>query len=286
MNIEYQKRDNSSVAICIYSYNKADELKKTLASLSKTDFPSFHVLALNNASEDNTKEVIEHFLTNNILSGTAINLPVNIGAPGARNWLLKKALDLNPEYIAYLDDDVLLEENWLANLVESLSETPKAGVVGAKIINADPPKIIQHSGGILTSPEDWINNVLLWANIPDQGLFDNLSERDYLMGCANLYRTAAIKETGDFDIQFSPTQFDDVDHHLRMRLMGWKVLFNGHVEIRHLRKSGGTQTPNHLANRFKLQMKYDRENAQKIIKQNALSDFVRKHPWIQKSAST
>jgi GT2 family glycosyltransferase len=108
-----------------------------------------------------------------------------------------------------------------------------------------------------------------------------VSERDYVMGCANLYRRSAMDEVGLFDIQFSPTQFDDVDHHLRMRLKGWQVLFNGLVEVRHHRNSGGAANANHLANRFKLEKKYDATTAELIFRQGALLDFVEKHPWVR-----
>jgi GT2 family glycosyltransferase len=100
------------------------------------------------------------------------------------------------------------------------------------------------------------------------------------MGCANLYRRSAMDEVGLFDIQFSPTQFDDVDHHLRMRMKRWQVLFDGHVEVRHHRSSGGAANANHIANRYKLERKYSAVDAATILAADAASDFVAKHPWI------
>ena len=155
------------------------------------------------------------------------------------------------------------------------------GCVGAKIINVGNPKIIQHSGGILTQAENWIERVVLFSNVPDDGSFDNISERDYLMGCVNLYKKEVFDAVGDFDIRFSPTQFDDVDHHLRLRLHGYKVIFNGFVEIKHMRNSGGATTHNHIANRYKLANKFNSEQIGSIIQQGALQDFIDNHPWIK-----
>ncbi|WP_052507152.1 glycosyltransferase family 2 protein [Desulfonatronovibrio magnus] len=267
------------IHVLLYTFNKADELGQTLASLRKTDYDNYKVFLLNNGSTDHTSKILDALPQKMFPGMEIINLPVNIGAPAARNWLLALPEHETCEYIAYFDDDIRVEPDWLKKMLAALKENPQAGVVGAKILNIGKPKTIQHSGGILTKSEDWIDNVAIWTSVTDNGQFDNVSERDYLMGCANLYRIDAIRDVGDFDLQFSPTQFDDVDHHLRMRLKGWKVLFHGGVEVLHTRKSGGPHNHNHIANRYKLQNKYTKRMAGQIISQGAVVDFLKKHPW-------
>lgn len=267
------------VHVFIYSWNKASELEVTLHSLARTEYSNYKVFILNNGSSDSTGELLALLPQKLFQESKVISLPVNIGAPAARNWLYADPETRYADFVAYFDDDIEVQPDWLTRLVKTLEQNPGAGVVGAKIVTAIGPKVVQHSGGVLTQAEDWINRVLLYANVSDQGQFDNVSERDYVMGCANLYRRIAMDKVGFFDIQFSPTQFDDVDHHLRLRLLGWKVLFNGLVEVRHLRNSGGAANANHLANRFKLERKHDPAAAEKIFLQGALLDFVEKHPW-------
>jgi GT2 family glycosyltransferase len=267
--------------IFIYSWNKCAELEIALRSLSSTTYNNYKLFVLNNGSSDGTEQLLASLVPTLFREYKIINLPVNIGAAAARNWLYADQENRNAEYLAYFDDDIEVEHDWLTRLVETLEKNPRAGVVGAKIINASSPKVVQHSGGVLTQAEEWINHVILYTNVPDYGQFDNVSERDYVMGCANLYRRTAMDEVGMFDIQFSPTQFDDVDHHLRLRIKDWQVLFNGLVEVRHHRSSGGAANANHLANRFKLEKKYDAAAAEKIFLKAALLDFVEKHPWIR-----
>lgn len=269
------------VHIFIYSWNKATELEMALRSLACTAYSNYKVFVLNNGSSDGTAELLATLPQQLFREQKVISLPVNIGAPAARNWLYADPETRLADYVAYFDDDIEVQPDWLTRLVETLEQNPRAGVVGAKIINATGQKIVQHSGGVLTQSEDWINHVLLYTNCPDQGQFDTVGQRDYVMGCANLYRRSVMDEVGVFDIQFSPTQFDDVDHHLRMRLKGWQVLFNGLVEVRHHRNSGGAANANHLANRFKLEKKYDAATAELIFRQGALLDFVEKHPWVR-----
>lgn len=270
------------VHVFLYCWNNADKLKNCLESLAQTEYNHYKVFMLNNGSEDATGAVMEVAKSENIFPDSeVIHLPINIGAPAARNWLAKLGENQAADYLAYFDDDIIVEPDWLTKMIQVLENDSKAGVVGAKILNGTGPKIVQHSGGVLTSVEDWINKVILYGSVPDEGQFDNLSERDYLMGCANLYRRSAFEDTGLFDLRFAPTQFDDVDHHLRMRLKGWKVLFDGTVEIKHLRNSGGAVNHNHIANRYKLETKYSKDQIQQIIKQGALNDYLEKHPWVK-----
>lgn len=268
------------IHVFIYTWNKCAELEIALRSLATTAYGNFKLFVLNNGSSDGTEQLLNGLVPALFREYKIINLPVNVGAAAARNWLFADPENREAAYLAYFDDDIEVEPDWLTNLLETLEQHPRAGVVGAKIINATGPKVVQHSGGVLTQAEEWINNVVLFTNVPDQGQFDNISERDYVMGCANLYRRSAMDEVGMFDIQFSPTQFDDVDHHLRMRLKGWQVLFNGRVEVRHHRSSGGAANANHLANRFKLEKKYSVDDAAKIIAAGSSLDFVAKHPWV------
>lgn len=270
------------VHVFLYSWNKCDELKQTLELLAQTSYDNFKIFVLNNGSQDGTLELLDLYVPQWFKEYKIIHLPVNIGAAPARNWLWADPENQSADYIAYFDDDIIFEPDWLNKMIEALEAHPKAGVVGAKILNANGPKTIQHSGGVLTGAgEDWLEKVALWGSVEDHGQFDNLSPRDYVMGCCNLYRASAMREVGDFDIQFSPSQFDDVDHHLRLRLLGWEVLFHGGVEIRHLRNSGGPRNINHLANRFKLSEKF-KDKADQILSQGTLEKFIHMHPWVQK----
>jgi GT2 family glycosyltransferase len=267
------------VHILLYTHNRVSEIKNTIDALKATDYENYKVFLLNNGSTDGTKDYFNSLPPDIFPELEIVHLPVNIGSPGARNWLLAMPSHERCDYLAFFDDDVRIGPNWLKIMLEALIVTPRAGVVGAKVLNHNLPKMIQHSGALLTQAKGWIDHVALWSNQPDQGQFDALAERDYLMGCVMLYNKDAIRDVGDFDIQFSPTQFEDVDHHLRLRLKGWKVLFHGGVEAWHQRISGGKKNPGHIANRYKLQMKYSEQQAQQIIDQGAVLDFLEKHPW-------
>jgi GT2 family glycosyltransferase len=157
---------NPRIHIFIYSWNKATELEMALRSLARTAYSNYKVFILNNGSSDGTADLLATLPQQLFRECKVINLAVNIGAPAARNWLYTDPETRMADYLAYFDDDIEVQPDWLTRLLTTLKQNLRAGVVGAKIINANGPKVVQHSGGVLTQAEDWINHVLLYTNCP------------------------------------------------------------------------------------------------------------------------
>jgi hypothetical protein len=59
-----------------------------------------------------------------------------------------------------------------------------------------------------------------------------------VMGCLHLLRTAALREVGDFDIRYTPSQVDDLDHDLSTCLAGYQIMYCGDVTCEHHQNSG------------------------------------------------
>jgi glycosyltransferase involved in cell wall biosynthesis len=104
-------------SVVIATYNRADELVKTLESMSGLEVGEpWEVLVVDNNSSDNTKEVVEK---------AAENFPVPLhylferqqGRSAALNTGIKAA---QGEIIAVTDDDVRIEVDWLTNAAAEL----------------------------------------------------------------------------------------------------------------------------------------------------------------------
>jgi hypothetical protein len=84
-------------------------------------------------------------------------------------------------------------------------------------------------------------------------------------GCCHLFRSASLFETGLFDVRYSPSQFDDFEHDLRHVMLGDMPVYQGHLRIPHLRRTGSysagedPQLANAWANMYKLHMSRPRE---------------------------
>ncbi|WP_051617350.1 glycosyltransferase [Desulfonatronovibrio hydrogenovorans] len=276
---------STRVNILIYSYNKRDALQKTLESLAQTDIGSARILILDNNCTDGTKEMLENipklFPNNQV---RIITLPVNIGAPAARNWLMSQPENEDTDFIAFLDDDVLLPSDWLKKLIGTLNHFPKAAIAGTKVINEGHPKTIQYIYRFLDVVEE--SKIILTSKHPDQpdlGQFDLTRKCLSVMGCCHLLRTQTAKEVGEFDIRFSPSQVDDIDHDFMTCLKGHEIVYNGHIEVVHCQKAGKEAfmsrpaLGNVMGNDYKLAMKHPTEDMLRLKAETEKQDreFIR-----------
>ena len=230
-----------SVCICLYSFNKAQMLGETLESLAGCQIGPARILVLLNGCSDHSREVVERArerFPHNILE--IIDLPVNVGAPAARNWLLCQPAVQQSEYVAFLDDDVYLQPDWLAHFLTVAEADPRIGNVGCKVVFPGEHALLQYLyRHVSVSTEQAIRVSLPTPYLQyDIGLYDVVRETRVVMGCQHLLRVAALKDAPWFDIRYSPSQIDDTDHDLQLCLAGWKVWYCGAVTCVHRQNSG------------------------------------------------
>lgn len=267
--------DRFRTNILMYTYNKHDAVKKTLESLAETDIGRAGIIILDNHCTDGTRQLLENaqnlFPRNKV---TIINLPVNIGAPAARNWLMARPENDATDFVAYLDDDVLLPRDWLKQLIGTINAYPKAAVVGTKVNDEGSPRTIQYIYRFLDVIQE--NKLILSSKHPgeiDAGQFDFIRKCLSVMGCCHLLRTRAAREVGEFDIRFSPSQVDDIDHDFLTCLKGHEIVYNGHIPVVHCQKAGKEAflsrpaLGNVMGNDYKLAMKHPTEDMRRLKKQ-------------------
>jgi GT2 family glycosyltransferase len=267
----------ADATILVYSWNKAALVRQTLESLARTDIGGARVVALDNGSTDATGEVMEEcraLFAPGAMS--VVRLPVNIGAPAARNWLLSLPEVRERAWAVFLDDDVLLPEHWLLRLLGAgLAECQgngRAGAVGCRIVSASQPTCLQSADYQLFRPgagartfEDRPDLVNVFDNCSgglDIGLFTYTRPTAHVSGCCHALRTSVLAELGGFDIAFSPTQFDDLERDLRSAVAGRGAVYCGDVAVAHVQHSslakakGPAAIGQVMGNKLKLEGKF------------------------------
>ncbi|MBU1596036.1 MAG: glycosyltransferase, partial [Proteobacteria bacterium] len=240
---------DGQLAVLLYTWNKARLLDATLAAVLGSELGGARVFVLNNGCTDGTAEVVSAW-SGRAGEGrlTSIDLPVNVGAPAARNWLARLPEVAACRYAAYLDDDALPPPDWISRLGAAVEAYPQAGVYGCRVVDADNPARVQNvdlhlrpgsCGG--PGPEKAGGGVAL-SDLqllePDYGQFGYLRPCVSVTGCCHLFRTRILAESGGFDIALSPSQFDDLELDLRLNLRGWPAVYQGHLRVGHARSSG------------------------------------------------
>ncbi|HEY8793523.1 MAG TPA: glycosyltransferase [Gemmatimonadaceae bacterium] len=126
-----------TVAIC--TRNRCDALERTLRSLAAVVVPpglSWEIVVVDNGSSDETTGAIAKFAT--ALPVRALVEP-RIGLSHARNAAVAAA---RGEYMLWIDDDVLVDSEWLAAYHDAFREWPDAAFFGGPIVplfEGDPP---------------------------------------------------------------------------------------------------------------------------------------------------
>lgn len=241
-------RATAGASILVYSWNKAELARQTLKSLARTDYGEARIFCLDNGSTDGTGEAMRDcagLFAPGALS--VVRLPVNVGAPAARNWLLSLPEVRERPWAVFLDDDVVLPERWLGRLLGEGEARPERGAVGCRIVSASGPACLQSADYQLFVPDgqprtfrDLPENVVLFDNCAGQldlGLFSYARPASHVSGCCHALRTEVLRELGGFDIRFSPTQFDDLDRDLRSAVAGRPAAYAGDVAVAHVQHS-------------------------------------------------
>ena len=170
---------NLTVAIC--SWNRASLLDQTLTEMRKLRIPSgvdWELLVVNNNSTDTTDAVIARHSA--ALPLRRLFEPKQ-GQSNARNCAIDAA---KGDFLIWTDDDVLVDENWLAEYVRAAEAWPQASIFGGRIdtwYECEPP----HS---FRKYEDGL--------LPVRSLGSDerpLSESEYVYGANMAFRVPAIK---------------------------------------------------------------------------------------------
>ncbi len=230
-----------TIAIHLYSWNKAEMLEETLQSLASTDIGTATIQVLLNGCTDDSATRVEAVKASHFGDALEIiSLPVNVGAPAARNWLVAHPTTKEADYIAFLDDDVELPTDWLTAMLTRLEEHPKAGVVGCKVLTPGTPPKLQYVYRSFAVVRD---DIFRWSfDAPndrhDSHVYDFTRTTTNVMGCCHVFRREALEAAPTFDLRYSPSQMDDIAHDVELRLKGFEVLYCGEVACFHKQLTG------------------------------------------------
>lgn len=237
-----------SVDCCLVTCNTIGLLKRCLESLALTDYPAdrINVYIADNASTDGTAEYLADLAATFPFALHHLKLTVNTGCPVGMNFAVTAG---KGQLVARLDDDIVLPENWLKLMVEDLKARPFAGCIGPKILNDDEQRTIQ------CGPFRHYPAIFAHEDEVDNGQADYLARTGHVRGCCNLYRRDVFARAGLFDSRFSPTQFDDPDHHVALIHAGYEIIYDGRVAVVHKLNNGLGRTPAALSNQLANQKK-------------------------------
>lgn len=213
------------VAIAIVTYNSADKLPDCLASLAKQDFPEeqLDLIVVDNNSLDNSLEL----LNKSFISARIIKNSDNLGFAQANNQAYDLARQLGDDYLVLLNDDTIVQPDWLSNLISLAESDEKIAAVQAKLLLWPEKKLINSYGNALT---------FLGFGYCDQyrqpDKIGRPIEVPYASGAAVAIKLSALEKIGLFDDALF-MYHEDVDLGWRLRLIGYKIMLEPKAVVYH-----------------------------------------------------
>jgi len=189
----------------------------------KQTHPSVEIVIVDNGSKDGSVEFIQanypHVRLITFEHNTGFSVAVNRGI-----------VESQGEFVALLNNDTVVDPNWLLEVVKAMKEHPEIASAGCKMLAYDDPTMLDGAG-------DGYRRGGLPGRIGhrelDTGRFD--SERYILGACggAALYRRRLFDDIGLFDEDYF-AYLEDVDLGLRAQSAGYKCLYVPKAIVYHL----------------------------------------------------
>lgn len=246
-----EKRRPDDVGAIVTSYNTRDLLRACLSSLRAQEaVQGLAVWVVDSASSDGSPAMVRAEFPDVRL----IALPENVLYVRLNNVGLRSLMAANPRprHVLLLNGDTELPGGALAHLLGVLAEFPDVGAIG--------PRLQMPSGEI-----DWAcrrgfpspsASLFHWSGLsrlfPRSRFFGRyrltfldervLADVDSLVGAFMLVRTEVLAKIGLFDEAFL-MYGEDLDLARRIRQAGWRVLYDGRLDVLHHKRASSKQNP-------------------------------------------
>lgn len=208
------------VTLVIPTYNRADALLETLDALTRLDYPAdrWEAVVVDDGSPEDVRGPVEAWIQR---TGAPVRYlrQQNAGPAAARN---RGAAAARGEVLIFIDNDVLVEPNFLRQHLDALATHPRAWIVGRVIqpqqLHATPFGRYRdglHERFHASHPAGQLTETI-W--ITTQNL--SLPTRDF-------------RDLGGFDESFTIASSEDWELGYRARQQGIRMLYHGELAVRH-----------------------------------------------------
>lgn len=252
------------ISVIIPSWNGKNLLEECLASAEDQSFKDFDITVVDNSSTDGTVEFLSKFFPR----VRVIKMAQNSGFAKAINSAVKAS---QAEYIATLNNDTVLDKNWLKSLIETAEKHPEVASVSSKLLNYYHKDIID---GVGISINEVGQARSIGYQEKDKGQYDNLKYIFGATGGAALFRRDIFIKVGLFDENYFMYS-EEVDWAFRAQFLGYKSIFCPKAIVYHKHKATSSKMPQ------KLEYWQFKNMSQTIIKDMPTKIILKNFRWLK-----
>lgn len=226
------------VSIVIVNWNGEQLLRECLSSLWKISYRNFEVIVVDNGSHDGSISYLRA-QANVKKNLKVIEKKKNLGFAEGNNVGVKEA---KGDLILFLNNDTIVEKNFLRILVDAINKDKKIGAIQPKIYNYPETEYLDSIGSY------FINSGLLYHfghNKKDQKKYSRASQVFSLKGACMLFKREVLDAVGVFDAKYF-AYFEETDLCMRTWMEGYTIWYEPNAAIYHK----GGQTAQRLPSSF------------------------------------
>ncbi len=248
------------LSIVIVSYNVCKLLRACLGSvLSAQGDVAYELMVVDNSSTDGSAQMVrQRFPTVKLVES-----PVNGGYAYANNLGLQEILRPGeaalPRYVLLLNPDTVVPPNALNAMVSFMDSHPGAGAAGPRLIRPDGSLDLACRRSFPSPEVSFYRMLGLSRLFPRSRLFarynltyldpGDVVEVDSVVGAFMMVRGDVLWKVGLLDESFF-MYGEDLDLAYRIKKAGWKVLYNGQVDVIHYKGESSRQQSNRSVREF------------------------------------
>jgi GT2 family glycosyltransferase len=263
----------NKISIIILNWNGWQDTIECLESLYQNNYPNYDIIVVDNASNNDSINKIKEYCNgklkvespsfeynnsnkpirvldpnvgtnrneSDLSSSRKLNLiknDENLGFAEGNNVGIRYALEnLDPDYILLLNNDAVVDKNFLMEMLKVSESDNKIGITGSKIYYYDEPNRIWFARGKISWK--FCRGLNIGYNEIDNGQYDTIAEMEYASGCVFLIKVEVIDKIGLIDKRFF-LYFEEIDWTLRASELDYKIVFAPKGKVWHkISKSGG-----------------------------------------------
>lgn len=236
-------KQSVDLSIIILNYNTVDLTRRCLQTVFKSNLGkySMEVIVCDNASSDGSVGMI----TKEFPQAKVIDNKKNLGFAAGNNPGITQA---NGRYVLLLNTDTEIPANTLFVMISFMDNNPRAGAATSKLLLPDGSMDPACHRGFPTPWVAFTYLAKLEKLFPKTKIFGEyhqlykdlatIHEVDCISGAFFMVRREVVSQVGLLDEDFF-MYGEDIDWAYRIRLHGWKIMYNPLSTILHKKKQSG-----------------------------------------------
>jgi GT2 family glycosyltransferase len=214
------------VSVVLVNYNQEKHTEECIKSLKDVAYDNLSIIIVDNSFSGGSGDRLSKKFPD------VIYLPNedNLGFAEGNNVGIREALKRGTDYILLLNNDTIVDKDFIQPLLKLAESDRTIGVQSCKIYYFSEPDRFWYAGGILNV--DRAIGKHYGMHEKDNGNFDQITDTGFATGCIMFISRDALEKVGLLDSSYF-LYFEDSDWCERARKLGYRVVFNPKAKIWH-----------------------------------------------------